>query len=78
MWKPSLAIYLIFVAVIAYSSSKPTASSPDFDGKSWWEHIKVLAADDMEGRETGSEAYRKAAQLVAAQFERDGNALRLG
>ena len=25
-----------------------------FDGKSWWNHIKVLAADDMEGRDTGS------------------------
>ena len=72
MWKPSLAIYLIFVAVIAYSSSKPTASSPDFDGKSWWEHIKVLAADDMEGRETGSKGLQKAAAYIVEQLKKDG------
>ena len=27
-----------------------TAQQQGFDGRSWWHHIEVLAADDMEGR----------------------------
>ncbi|PWU06139.1 MAG: peptidase M28 [Terriglobia bacterium] len=46
------------------------ASAPD--GKRWWSYIEALANDQMQGRDTGSESYRKAAQYVAAQFERDG------
>lgn len=42
------------------------------DGKRWWSHIQYLADDKLEGRNTGSEGYRKAAAYVAAQFERAG------
>ena len=35
------------------------------DGKRWWSYVEALANDQMQGRETGSEAYRKAAQFVA-------------
>jgi hypothetical protein len=27
-----------------------TAQQQHFDGKTWWHHVEVLAADDMEGR----------------------------
>ena len=40
--------------------------------KRWWAHVQVLAADNMEGRETGSEGYRRAARYVVEQFERAG------
>ncbi len=30
------------------------AAKNDFDGKTWWDYVKVLADDNMEGRETGS------------------------
>jgi Zn-dependent M28 family amino/carboxypeptidase len=40
-----------------------------FDGKSWWEHVKVLADDDMEGRDTGSEGLRKAEAYVVEQLK---------
>ena len=26
------------------------AQEQRFDGKAWWHHVEVLAADDMEGR----------------------------
>jgi Zn-dependent M28 family amino/carboxypeptidase len=39
-----------------------------FDGKTWWQHIKVLADDSMEGRETGSEGLRKAEAYVVEQL----------
>lgn len=44
----------------------------DADGKRWWSYVTALANDDMRGRETGSPEHRKAAQWVAAQFERSG------
>ena len=34
--------------------------------------MEFLASDKLEGRNTGSEGHRKAAEFVAAQFERDG------
>src|SRR5258706_12824746 len=42
------------------------------DGKRWWSHIVFLADDKLEGRNTGSEGYRKAATYVAGEFERSG------
>jgi Zn-dependent M28 family amino/carboxypeptidase len=46
------------------------ANAPD--GARWWSHVEFLASDKLEGRNTGSEGHRKAAEYVAAQFERDG------
>jgi hypothetical protein len=42
------------------------------EGVRWWSHIQVLADDKMEGRNTGSEGHRKAAQYVSTEFERSG------
>ncbi|HZS27441.1 MAG TPA: hypothetical protein VFB76_09420 [Candidatus Angelobacter sp.] len=42
------------------------------DGKSWWNYVKVLAADDMEGRETGSPGLRKAQEYVVEQLKHAG------
>jgi hypothetical protein len=42
------------------------------DGARWWSHVQFLADDKLEGRNTGSEGHRKAANYVAAQFERAG------
>jgi hypothetical protein len=43
-----------------------------FDGKTWWEHVTVLADDRMEGRETGSEGLRKAEAYVVEQLTKAG------
>src|SRR6266404_2570936 len=50
------------------------AAAPDYvaEGNRWWSHIQVLADDKMEGRNTGSQGHRKAAEFVAGEFERDG------
>ena len=48
------------------------APAGHFDGKSWWDHVKVLAADDMEGRETGSPGLRKAEAYVVEQLKQAG------
>lgn len=41
------------------------------DGKRWWSHVQFLADDSLEGRETGTPGYRKAANYVAAGFQRN-------
>lgn len=38
-------------------------------GQAWWDHVKVLAADNMQGRLTGSEGYMRAAKYVTSQFD---------
>src|ERR1700733_1950872 len=49
----------------AFAASRP-------DGARWWSYVEFLASDKLEGRNTGSEGHRKAAEFVASQFERDG------
>jgi Zn-dependent M28 family amino/carboxypeptidase len=43
-----------------------------FDGNSWWSHIKFLADDSLEGRDTGSEGLRKAQAYAVEQFKKAG------
>ena len=50
---------------------RPSAGT-HFDGKSWWNYVKVLADDDMEGRETGSEGLRKAEAYIVEQLKSAG------
>jgi len=49
-------------------------AAPDYavEGEAWWSHIRVLADDSMEGRNTGSAGYRRAAAYVTAEFKRMG------
>lgn len=51
-------------------SQQPTQSH--FDGKTWWDYVKVLADDKMEGRETGSAGLRKAEAYIVDQLKTDG------
>jgi hypothetical protein len=44
------------------------------DGETWWRHVKTLADDSLEGRETGSDGERKAKAYVVAELERLGMA----
>ena len=48
------------------------ATEPNEATRRWWSHVAALANDGMEGRDTGSEGYRRAARYVAAQFETAG------
>ncbi len=48
------------------------ATEPNQATRRWWAHITALANDGLQGRDTGSPGYRKAAAYVVAQFERNG------
>jgi Zn-dependent M28 family amino/carboxypeptidase len=49
-----------------------SATNWEAAGKRWWAHVQFLASDELEGRLTGTEGYRKAADYVAQQFKADG------
>jgi len=42
------------------------------DEKRWWSHVEALANDGMEGRNTGSQGYQRAAMYVAGVFQKAG------
>lgn len=58
------------IAIMAAGWCARAADEPD--GRRWWSHVEVLADDAMEGRDTGSEGHRKAAEYVAREFEAIG------
>jgi Zn-dependent M28 family amino/carboxypeptidase len=57
------------VAVVAMLAG---ATGLGADEQRWWSHVEALANDGMEGRNTGSPAHKRAAEYVAAQFEKAG------
>jgi Zn-dependent M28 family amino/carboxypeptidase len=57
------------VTVAAFAQQ---AAKNDFDGKTWWDYVKVLADDNMEGRETGSPGLKRAEAYVVEQLKADG------
>lgn len=59
-------------ALLALSPVLAVLPAKDFDGERWWSHVKYLADDKLQGRETGSPGYLEAARYVAAEFERAG------
>jgi Zn-dependent M28 family amino/carboxypeptidase len=64
VWTGALAIAAV-VAVSAWGADGP-------DGLRWWSHVRALADDKLEGRDTGSAGHRKAAEYVAGEFQRLG------
>jgi len=63
---------LLFLALFLAPLLAQHSGLATFDGQSWWNYVKVLAADDMEGRETGSEGLRKASAYVVEQLKKNG------
>lgn len=59
---------LVVLSAILLMAAEPA----DEATKRWWNHVKILAADNMEGRDTGSEGYKRAERYVAGQFEKAG------
>jgi Zn-dependent M28 family amino/carboxypeptidase len=64
-----LAATIVFAAFTLAAGTTPPIL---FDGESWWAHVKILADDNMEGRETGSDALKRAQAYAVKQFEKAG------
>src|SRR5437899_599874 len=67
MRKIFLAILCLVSAAI---SPAQNGSASHFDGNSWWAHVKFLADDSLEGRDTGSEGLRKAQAYAVQQLQK--------
>jgi Zn-dependent M28 family amino/carboxypeptidase len=65
-------LILIGALVLATSGGARQAPATRFDGSSWWDYVKVLADDNMEGRQTGSEGLRKAEAYTVEQLQKSG------
>ena len=59
-------------AALLLLSFSLAATEPNDATRRWWQYITALANDGMEGRDTGSPAYQRAARYVAAEFEKSG------
>jgi hypothetical protein len=64
---PGLVLIVFTLAVSAVAATEPTQAT-----RRWWAHVQLLASDAMQGRDTGSEGHRKAAEYVASRFMRAG------
>ena len=66
-----MKIWLIPAAALLVSAAAP-AVRLDPDTAAWWATTAQLSNDAMEGRDTGSPAYLRAARLVASKFAAAG------
>ena len=65
-------ILFFLLSVVTVTAQQVPDAPRQFDGKSWWEHVKVLADDNMEGRETGSPGLQRAEAYVVDQLKASG------
>lgn len=63
---------LLSVLFLLNSCSLHAAPAPGSEGEAWWRYVEVLAGDQMEGRNTGSEGYARAANFVAGELKEIG------
>jgi Zn-dependent M28 family amino/carboxypeptidase len=58
--------------VLLFAISTVAQTTSHFDGQTWWDHIKVLADDKLEGRDTGSRGERAAQAYAVEQLKSAG------
>lgn len=58
------------LALLPLAAARPLPADPDL--RAWWAITAALSGDAMQGRDTGSAAYARAARLVAARFAAAG------
>lgn len=66
---------LIVIPAITATLASASASAPpasDTDTTAWWKITATLSSDAMEGRDTGSNGYDRAAKVVAKKFKAAG------
>src|SRR4051794_3481670 len=61
------SFFVPLIAVAALLGTEPNDAT-----RQWWKHVTALSGDDLKGRDTGSEGYRKAAAYVVDQLSRAG------
>src|ERR1700716_760446 len=65
----TLSVFLLSLLIAVPAAAETTAH---FDGQTWWNHIKVLADDNLEGRDTGSHGEKRAQAYAVEQLKYAG------
>src|SRR5713226_4142630 len=68
----NMTLIILFLACAVSSPAQQNSHASHFDGDSWWAHVKFLADDSLEGRDTGSEGLRKAQAYAVEQLQKAG------
>ena len=63
---------MLLLLLVAGTTTAGRATEPNADTRRWWSHVQVLSSDNMEGRDTGSDGYKRAAAYVVNHLERNG------
>lgn len=63
---------LLLFMITGCKQSTETSSAIDADTQAWWATTTELSSDAMEGRDTGSPGYARAAAIVAERFAAAG------
>ena len=69
-----LALTLTVVSAVTLTAQQHPRDQEihDADTLAWWHTTEALSGDAMEGRDTGSAAYQRAAEYVANRFKQAG------
>jgi len=67
-----LACSFVLASAVASAQHPRDGEIHDPDTKAWWHTTEDLSNDGMEGRDTGSAAYQRAADYVAQRFKKAG------
>jgi hypothetical protein len=63
---------LICMPMLVDASVELGKKPPSGPATQWWADVAALASDDMEGRQTGSPGYLRAANYVVSRFKAEG------
>jgi hypothetical protein len=69
---PPRSLYAALVIFLTSIAPAQSPHKPDAATAAWWAQTTALSNDSMEGRDTGTEAYERAAKYVADQFKAAG------
>ena len=61
-----------FLLALSFAISAAAQTAPHFDGQTWWNHVKFLADDKLEGRDTGSRGERTAQAYAIEELKSAG------
>src|SRR5260370_39432749 len=64
--------YFYATLMLPLAATARPPPTPDAATAAWWAQTVALSNDSMEGRDTGTEAYERAAKYVADQFKAAG------
>src|SRR5277367_1463826 len=66
------SLYVTLLLSVSLAAPAQSSPKPDSATQAWWAQTIALSNDKMEGRDTGTDAYERAAHYVADQFKAAG------